>query len=75
MGEWMSAEAHVRVPDDADIGNWLHPSTMDRYGHQRTILAMPDTAPHRPALSPLDLLLSTAELALWPGWERPPEPG
>lgn len=30
MGEWMSAEVYVRVPDEVDIGDWLHGHSDDR---------------------------------------------
>lgn len=59
MGEWMSAEVHVRVPDEVDIDAWLRTAT-DRYGYERTVLAAPERDDAASATSPISDLLATA---------------
>lgn len=61
MGEWMSAEVYVRVPDDADIDRWLVPCR-DQYQPDELALGLPHddqvTAP-----APISDLLATASEA------------
>lgn len=72
MGEWMSAEVHVRVPDDVDIDIWLRPST-DRYNYPRTVLGMdgdPDDEVSVPGV--IDAMVATAAEGVF-DWEWDPE--
>lgn len=69
MGEWMSAEVHVRVPDDAAIDRWLR-ATTDRYGFEHVVLAVTDEG--AVTTPPIDDLLATAERAEFE-WEWEPE--
>lgn len=69
MGEWMSAEVHVRVPDDVEIDRWLRPGA-DHDRSERQVLVAPDDDVVMP--SPISDLLATAGEAGFE-WEWEPD--
>jgi hypothetical protein len=69
MGEWMTAEVHVRVPDDAHIERWLH-LPPDRHRPDLRILDLPHDDRDKVVPAPVRDLLATATEAdfVW-AWE------
>lgn len=59
MGEWMSAEVYVRVPDDFDIAPWLNPTAKTDDPFQGDMVLHADTDKTPPA--PLADLVAVAQ--------------
>lgn len=66
MGEWMSAEAAVLVPDDADLSAWLYPSPTS-WSPDRTILGSVDHP--QPPTPIMELLTMAASLGFEWEWD------